>query len=152
MRDACPICQTPLEPGQSSCEVCGFNLSGTTQSFSPVEAPDPLASRREEVKDAPASTPTLRMVRGPQRGAEYKLNAQRTLIGRDPQYEVFLNDMTVSRLHASIQESNGIYMIQDEQSFNGVWVNNRSVTNKVLESGDFVQIGRYGFIFDSGEE
>ncbi len=151
MHDACPICQSPLKSGQSMCEVCGFKLSGTTQSFSPVEAPAP-EPKPASGSDALAKAPLLRMVRGPQRRAEYKLTADKTLIGRDPQYEVFLNDMTVSRLHASIQQSNGAYVIQDEQSFNGVWVNNRSVTNKMLEPGDFVQIGRYGFIFDDGEE
>ncbi len=97
------------------------------------------------------SSPVLRMVRGPQRGAEFKVNPQVTSIGRNPQCDIFLNDMTVSRLHASISVQDGAYVISDEQSFNGVWVNNASVGNKVLEQDDFVQIGRFGFIFDIGE-
>lgn len=91
------------------------------------------------------------MVRGPQRGAEFKVNSQVTSIGRNPQCDIFLNDMTVSRLHASIAVRDGAYIIRDEQSFNGVWVNNASINNKVLAQDDFVQIGRFGFIFDTSE-
>lgn len=153
MHDTCPICQAPLKPGQAACELCGFKLSGATQSFSPVEAPPSTRTPTVvPVVDEPVSTPILRMVRGTQRGAEFKVDPESTSIGRNPQCDIFLNDMTVSRLHASIQQTKGAYVIRDEQSYNGVWVNNVSVDQKVLEQGDFVQIGRFGFVFDTGEE
>ena len=118
MHERCPICQSPLKAGQPACEMCGFKLSGATQGFSPVEAPS--ASLAPTHAD-PLLTPVMRMVRGPQRGAEYKVSPDVTSIGR-----------------------------RDEQSYNGVWVNNVSVDQKVLEQDDFVQIGRFGFIFDTG--
>lgn len=145
---SCPICQSPLKPGQAACESCGFRLAGNTQSFSPLSVPAPEVRTPPE---QPATSPVLRMVRGPQRGAEFKVNSQVTSIGRNPQCGIFLNDMTVSRLHASIAVRDGAYIIRDEQSFNGVWVNNASINNKVLAQDDFVQIGRFGFIFDTGE-
>ncbi|MCI9128800.1 MAG: FHA domain-containing protein [Eggerthellaceae bacterium] len=147
MHDSCPICQSPLQPGQAACQVCGFKLLGTTQSFSPLAAPEKMDQHAQESH----AEPVLRMVRGPQRGAEYKVNPEMTTIGRDPQLDIFLNDMTVSRLHATIDATSGAYVIRDEQSFNGVWVNNASVTQKALEQDDFVQIGRFGFVFDEGE-
>lgn len=150
MHDTCPICQSPLKPGQAACELCGFKLSGATQSFSPVDASS-AAVVSAPVHEEPIETPVMRMVRGPQRGAEFKVNAQATSIGRNPQCDIFLNDMTVSRLHATIEFIKDAYVIRDEQSYNGVWVNNVSVDQKVLEQDDFVQIGRFGFIFDTGE-
>lgn len=151
MHESCPICQAPLKPGQAACELCGFRLSGTTQSFSPVDASAASAQMTPAVHEEPIETPVMRMVRGPQRGAEYKVNADATSIGRNPQCDIFLNDMTVSRLHATIEHTKDAYIIRDEQSYNGVWVNNVSVDQKVLEQGDFVQIGRFGFVFDTGE-
>ncbi len=147
MHERCPICQSPLKAGQAACEMCGFKLSGATQGFSPVEAPS--ASLAPTHAD-PLLTPVMRMVRGPQRGAEYKVSPDVTSIGRNPQCDIFLNDMTVSRLHATIERAQGAFIIRDEQSYNGVWVNNVSVDQKVLEQDDFVQIGRFGFIFDTG--
>lgn len=152
MHEECPICQAPLAPGQAACERCGFKLSGTTLGFSPVEVPMASAGAAvAPIQDDPHHAPTLRMVRGPQRGAEYKVSPDITSIGRNPQCDIFLNDMTVSRLHASIQHAKDAHVIRDEQSFNGVWVNNVSVDQKVLEHGDFIQIGRFGFVFDAGE-
>ncbi len=148
MHDTCPICQSPLKPGQAACELCGFKLSGATQGFSPVEVPVGVVT---PTHDEAITSPVMRMVRGPQRGAEYKVDPEATSIGRNPQCDIFLNDMTVSRLHANIHRAGDAYVIQDEQSYNGVWVNNVSVDQKVLEQGDFVQIGRFGFVFDTGE-
>ncbi len=150
MHERCPICQAPLAAGQAACSVCGFKLSGATQGFSPIEAPSGTVPAPAPVEEA-HETPILRMVRGTQRGAEFKVNADATSIGRNPQCDIFLNDMTVSRLHASIKQVGGAYVIRDEQSFNGVWVNNASVSQKTLEAGDFIQIGRFGFVFDAGE-
>lgn len=147
MHDTCPICQSPLKPGQAACESCGFKLLGTTQGFSPVEAPVGASAPSHDA----AGPVVLRMVRGPQRGAEYRIEEDVTSIGRNPQCDIFLNDMTVSRLHASIKRQKDACIIRDEQSYNGVWVNNVSVDQKVLDPGDFVQIGRFGFVFDAGE-
>lgn len=165
MQETCPICQTEASTGQASCAVCGFHFANNTLSFSPVDIggasvsqqPNSAQSHQGQEQAAgqaapvQANTPVLRMVRGNQLGTEYKLNPDKTSIGRNPQCDIFLNDMTVSRTHASIVETNGAYIISDEQSFNGVWVNNRSINNKTLEPGDFIQIGRFGFLFDSGE-
>ena len=57
--------------------------------------------------------------------------------------QIFLNDMTVSRMHATIEQENGCYVIRDANSFNGVWVNNDSVEARALRPGDFVQIGTF---------
>ena len=56
---------------------------------------------------------------------------------------IFLNDMTVSRMHATIEQENGCYVIRDANSFNGVWVNNDSVEARALRPGDFIQIGTF---------
>ncbi len=56
---------------------------------------------------------------------------------------IFLNDMTVSRMHATIEPEDGCYVIRDANSFNGVWVNNENVEARTLRPGDFIQIGTF---------
>ena len=73
----------------------------------------------------------------------YKLEGASITLGRDPKCSVFLNDMTVSRLHARIEVENGCHVIFDENSYNGVWVNNKSVSAKALDDGDCVQLGTF---------
>ena len=67
--------------------------------------------------------------------------------GRSPQCDLFLNDMTVSREHASVEPADGGYVIRDANSFNGVWVNNESVETRRLVSGDVIQIGAFCLVY-----
>lgn len=139
----CPICQSEIADAQGACPACGFRLSGATVEFEPIKV--------EEVAldDAPAPTDALlRMVRGPQVGLTYPLGEDETTIGRNPNCDIFLNDMTVSRMHASIVREGETFVVEDAESYNGVWVNNRSITRKALEPGDFIQFGKFGFVFD----
>ncbi len=89
----------------------------------------------------------LHVVRGPQTGVTYQLGDQALTIGRSPQCDLFLNDMTVSREHASVEPADGGYVIRDANSFNGVWVNNESVETRRLVSGDVIQIGAFCLVY-----
>lgn len=66
-----------------------------------------------------------------------------TRIGRDPGCEISIDNVGVSRHHATVTESGGAYAIRDEGSANGVHVNGRQVSNQVLSDGDVVQIGKF---------
>ena len=143
MNDRCPVCQSPVGAQESACGVCGFKLVGKTSRFEPVP------SQSIEVEACPRSgTAALRPIRGPQVGVVYPLDAPEVSIGRDPGCGVFLNDMTVSRVHAQIRHEGGCCVIRDKGSYNGVWVNNKSVDEKVLQDGDIVQIGSFAFIYE----
>lgn len=142
--DACPVCQGPLSEGAEACPCCGFNLHGATRRFEPVPLePDLAAAAVPTGCDA-----TLQVVRGPSAGVVYRLCGDELTIGRTPQCSVFLNDMTVSRLHARLRREGDAYVLSDENSFNGVWVNNQSVESKALSSGDFIQIGTFSLLYD----
>lgn len=143
MRERCPVCQSPIEPGSRACSVCGFKLAGKTSRFEPV--PSQSLEVGEPQHNGRA---TLRTIRGAQAGVAYPLESALISIGRDPECSVFLNDMTVSREHAQISYEDGCYVIRDKGSYNGVWVNNKSVDAKALQDGDIVQIGAFAFIYE----
>ena len=140
------MCGNPVNPGDALCPSCGFKLLGSTQRFAPVTLGD-------EAIAAPVKGPgraALRVVRGPQTGVTYQLGDQALTIGRSPQCDLFLNDMTVSREHASVEPADGGYVIRDENSFNGVWVSNDSIDEHRLASGDIIQIGAFLLLYQEG--
>ncbi|WP_165171748.1 MULTISPECIES: FHA domain-containing protein [unclassified Adlercreutzia] len=146
MTERCPVCQSPVNPGDASCAQCGFKLLGATQKFKPLVLDE--QERASAKRDACECV--LRVVRGPQVGVTYRLSPEERelTIGRSPQCSIFLNDMTVSRMHATLRREGDCYVIADENSFNGVWVNNQSVEAKALRSGDFVQIGTFCLLYE----
>ncbi len=143
MNEICPVCRAEITPVDDCCPQCGFKLIGTTQSFEPVEID---SKEKADTSDIPFHAALL-VVRGPQTGASYEVSGDDLTIGRSPQCSIFLNDMTVSRLHASLINNGSSYMIRDEDSFNGVWVNNQNVEMKTLSSGDFIQIGAFFLLY-----
>ena len=73
-------------------------------------------------------------------------------IGRSPRCDIFLNDMTVSREHASIERCVDGYQITDAHSYNGVWIDNTSIESVVLNDGDIIQIGVFCLLYRESPE
>jgi pSer/pThr/pTyr-binding forkhead associated (FHA) protein len=71
----------------------------------------------------------------------------RTLIGRSPECDVFLDDVTVSRQHAELVNENDSFSIRDLGSLNGTYVNRTRIESAKLEHGDELQIGKYRLTF-----
>ena len=85
--------------------------------------------------------------RGPAQGSRFLLDTDVVFIGRSPESDVFLDDVTVSRKHAQIDRTNSEFSISDSHSLNGTYVNSISVTNQVLRMGDEIQIGKFHALF-----
>lgn len=139
MNEVCPVCNNPMEPEQEACSSCGYHFLGSTVSFKPVSVES--ATALEKAKSSPV--PQLHVIRGPQTGAVFSLGTESLVVGRNPQCDIFLNDMTVSREHARIEKTEAGYSLTDLNSFNGVWVNNNNVETGILHEGDIVQIGAF---------
>ena len=139
----CPVCNNPIDSQAPVCPHCGFKLLGSTQRFEPVSFGDDALP----VAAAPQAAAALHVVRGPQTGTTFTLDDDLLSIGRSPQCGVFLNDMTVSRQHATIMRTERGRLITDEHSFNGVWVNNENVDAHLLQAGDIIQIGAFCLLY-----
>ncbi|WP_079536124.1 FHA domain-containing protein [Phoenicibacter congonensis] len=148
MFDKCPVCESKIEDGIERCPVCGFQLIGATQQFSPVQFSGSCATPSQQ-PEPNSKTAYILVLSGITKGSRYELKqgTEPTSIGRDPKRDIFLNDMTVSRNHASIVFEQNEWIIRDEGSFNGVWVNNKSVETKVLQNGDIIQLGNFSLEF-----
>lgn len=132
-----------MEESQAACPQCGFRFLGQTQEFKPI-----MIQQDDDISDREDPKAVLRVVRGPQVGSVYKLDKETVTLGRNPQCDIFLNDMTVSRMHAQLDYNSGCFIIKDVDSYNGVWVNNQNIDSKTLRSGDLIQIGKFAFIYE----
>lgn len=142
MSQICPVCNNEFEDGSAACPRCGFHALGTTQRFKPISAQEGASQDAQELQHC-----DLKVVRGPSTGLDINLVPGSSTIGRDPQCDIFLNDMTVSRRHATLEVDGKGCVIRDENSFNGVWVNDRLVDACLLKSGDLIQIGVFCLVY-----
>ncbi len=145
--DRCPACDAAVSDGDLVCAECGTRIGGSTESFEVVVVEEPAAEAG--VFDA-TGVPVLVVRKGVEVGERFYLEQPSVTIGRDPESDIFLNDVTVSRSHAVLTVGEDAVRIQDAGSLNGTYVNDRIVTETTLQSGDAVQIGRFQMVFLSG--
>ena len=131
----CSRCGALLQKGDSAVE--------TTQTLSPEEIDD-----LEHELTGGIEGPAL-VVRsgGGRAGESFRPAGERTRIGRSPACDVFLDDVTVSRNHAVLVERDGGFVVEDQGSLNGTFVNRRRIDSAPLANGDELQIGKYRLTF-----
>ena len=71
-------------------------------------------------------------------------------IGRNPDSDLFLDDITVSRHHSRVVRDASGFAIEDLNSLNGTYVNRRRVERRHLRNGDEVQIGKFRLVYFTG--
>ena len=76
-------------------------------------------------------------------GESFPLDGDRMTIGRRPDSDIFLDDVTVSRDHAQLVRRSGDWYLDDSGSLNGTYVNRRRIDSHRLEDGDELQVGKY---------
>ena len=147
----CPECGFQNLESANYCSRCGALLvtggepDDPTMTFSAEELEEEGGVGLEELG---VEGPSL-VVRsgGGRTGEHFPLERTQTTIGRTPDCDIFLDDVTVSRTHAVLVERDGAFAIEDQGSLNGTFVNRRRVESAELENGDEVQIGKYRLIF-----
>ena len=128
MEKFCPVCKGTVSTFDAVCPSCGFKLKGATQEFRPVTLPHETGEM-----DAPASPQkpvSLTVLKGPQVGVSIGLvdnGGAPLMVGRSPKCEATAAG----------------WQITDQNSYNGIWVNNKNVTSTILKNGDIIQIGAF---------
>ena len=90
------------------------------------------------------------VLKGAGRGNRFMVNKSGSTIGRASDSGIFLDDVTVSRKHASITFDQ-FFTFTDSGSLNGSYLNNERATTSVLKSGDEIQIGKFHLVFISNK-
>lgn len=114
------------------------------------EAPRLSAEDQQTVDALRPGTALLIVLRGPNTGARFLLDAQEVSAGRHPDSDIFLDDVTVSRRHAVFASEAADYLVRDVGSLNGTYVNRERIDQAVLDQGDEVQIGKFRLVYHRG--
>jgi pSer/pThr/pTyr-binding forkhead associated (FHA) protein len=149
----CTHCGHRNPEGARFCANCGSVLEDdTTLSFTPIEpgdeAEDDVASAQRDLELGQA---LLVVQRGPNAGSRFLVDSDVTTVGRLPESDIFLDDVTVSRRHAEIRCEAGRFSIHDTGSLNGTYVNLQRVEDTELANEDELQVGRFKLIVYVGQ-
>jgi pSer/pThr/pTyr-binding forkhead associated (FHA) protein len=146
----CPECGFQNPEAANYCAKCGALLvkeeSGeTTMTFTPEDSED---EGQPVLEDFGIKGPALVVRSGGGRAGEtFTLDGERTTIGRSPDCEIFLDDVTVSRKHAVLERKGDALKIEDLGSLNGTFLNRKRIDAGDLSDGDELQIGKYRLTF-----
>lgn len=149
----CPKCQADISAEAKFCPNCGAEIE-----TDPTVVYLPLEDRRQHPL-TPAEAASVEGIRGfalvvergPRSGMTYVLNPGMTTVGRHPESDIFLDDVTVSRHHCRFVLDDSRLSVEDSGSTNGTYVNESRVDSAPLAAGDEVLVGRFHFLVVHGD-
>jgi FHA domain-containing protein len=158
MAQHCIECGFDNDEGANYCQRCGALLPHGESAGGPHNPGESITATYRidesgelvplEIDEVTARGPALVIRAGGGRvGESFALDGERMSVGRRPDCEVFLDDITVSRDHALLIGRGGQWYLDDCGSLNGTYVNRSRIESHRLEEGDEVQIGKFKLTF-----
>ena len=152
----CTNCGHRNPESSNFCSSCGQVLEHITDDSSTITfSLDQNAGGEEiqvELQDVGPGG-VLVATRGPNAGSEFALEHVLTTIGRHPESDIFLDDVTVSRHHVEVERTPSGYVVRDVGSLNGTYVNREIIAaDTALTNGHELQVGRFKLVFVAGTE
>ena len=120
-----------------------------TQVLAAVQVADAQVSAQQADGPTPGRAAAEFVVAaGHRSGTRFELGGDRVTVGRHPDSDVFLDDITVSRRHVLLEASPSGYVLRDVGSLNGTYVNGERIDGDVaLQSGDELQVGKFKLLY-----
>ncbi len=141
---AAPLTHTQAHP----------RLVDTTATFSRELAAQLVAldgdiseEEAEAIAALPSGSALLIVRRGPNSGARFLLDSDVTTVGRHPDADIFLDDVTVSRRHAEFLRHGTAFEVKDLGSLNGTYFDGVRIETALFSDGAEVQVGKFRLTF-----
>ena len=145
---------TDESPTTKANRVIGDDSTDSTMGFSREAAAqlsaidsDITAEEQEAIAALPSGSALLIVRRGPNSGARFLLDTDVATVGRHPDADIFLDDVTVSRRHAEFLRHRTAFEVKDLSSLNGTYFDGVRIDTALLTDGAEVQIGKYRLTF-----
>lgn len=146
----CSSCGSPLERRAADAETTTTAIPAVVLLPGDGSAEALTIDAGDLLHGVPDGGAVLVVTRGPNEGSRFVLSPEDSVvvtIGRHPESDIFLDDITVSRRHAEVRHSGGNYRACDVGSLNGTYLNRQSIENAPLASGDELQVGKFRLLF-----
>ncbi len=146
----CNQCGQDVSDEANFCPSCGAAVgeSGSENTTASIDVG--VFDPQHDADDLPELAPgtgMLVVVRGPNAGSRFLLDRDTTTVGRHPDSDIFLDDVTVSRRHAELLRDEHGTTLKDLGSLNGTYVGGDRVEERHLATGDELQIGRFKLLY-----
>ena len=143
-----PVERTPPAPSDESRTDATMTFTGGFAAQLAALDGDVTAEEHDAIGALPAGSALLVVRRGPNVGARFLLDADLTTVGRHPDADIFLDDVTVSRRHAEFLRSGTRFEVKDLASLNGTYLDGNRINGTVaLHDGAEVQVGKFRLTF-----
>lgn len=155
MARQCPECGFTNDEGANYCQRCGAFVGApepaapesSTATYRIDETGELVPVELEDVVAQGGGAALVVRSGGGRVGESFPLDHDRMTIGRRPDSDVFLDDVTVSRDHALVVKRGDEFHLDDLGSLNGTYVNRRRIESHHLADGDELQVGKYKLTF-----
>ncbi len=148
----CARCGHHNQPDANFCSSCGASIDPVVEDRPTITFHLDGALEEEvnvDLDDVPAGG--MLLVRaGPNAGSKFAIDKDVLTLGRHPESDVFLDDITVSRRHVEVVRNDASYTVRDVGSLNGTYVNRVRIEESPLENGDELQVGKFKIVFLTG--
>ena len=157
----CNQCGHRNPPVSNFCSSCGAPLDlgrdERTITFHPVDPLQEVPGTDDDIvvnlADLPPGSGVLLVRSGPQAGLRVQLNDTVTRLGRHPDSDVYLDDITVSRRHVEVERKDAEFVVRDVGSLNGTYLNQQRIdADAALVHGDELQVGKFKLVFLTGPQ
>ena len=150
----CPNCHAELEEEVAVCPSCGAPTEHeATVTFVPISPTAHPALSPDQAAHVPGVVGFALVVeRGPRAGMTWIIKEGTTTVGRHPDSDIFLDDITVSRHHCRFRSEGSVFTVEDSGSTNGTYVNGERIDQGALRPGDEVIIGKFHLIVALGDD
>ncbi|MEY4559500.1 MAG: hypothetical protein RLZ82_515 [Actinomycetota bacterium] len=138
-------------------ELAGFGLGGSSDEVESTavfssdllseSGPQLNTDEQKAIEALPSGSALLIVQRGPNEGSRFLLDQQMTSVGRHPNADIFLDDVTVSRRHAEFHRHGQTFQVKDLASLNGTYYDGVRIEAAMLEDGSEIQIGKFRLTF-----
>lgn len=136
----CSSCGAPLDPSSEDRPTVTFQVDSSPEEEVSVD-----------LDDVPP-TGLLVVRSGPNAGSKFAVEKDRITLGRHPDSDIFLDDITVSRRHVEVVRRDSAYIARDVGSLNGTYVNRDRIEEAPLANGDELQVGKFKLVFLAGSD
>jgi pSer/pThr/pTyr-binding forkhead associated (FHA) protein len=151
----CTECGFTNDEGANYCQRCGAFIGApepaapesSTATYRIDETGELVPVEIGDVVEQGGGAALVVRAGGGRVGESFPLDHDRMTIGRRPDSDVFLDDVTVSRDHALIVRRGDEFHLDDLGSLNGTYVNRRRIESHHLADGDELQVGKYKLTF-----